>query len=477
SNVRGNVTVHLVDVPLKSALDEILKAEGFGYVQEDGLIRVVPLNEIEIMKPKEKSLEVVKEPEPEKISEFFELKYAVASDIQQVIEKLLDDKGTVLTDRRTNSLIVIATEKEIQKAREAIQRLDKKVTDENVIEIVSGKPVKTEEVVVEKIVKRVFKLNYISPEKAVAIITPLLSEQGMALAIESEEEKNQQSEGSSGSSGSMGISGGAGTGIKLDEAVGQGGYIVVSDIESSMVKIEKEIKNVDVPVPQVEIEAYIVEGLLTDDNDMGIDWTAVSKEDDISISFSGDYGGIIAKGIIPVEKFTGILDVLNTSSDLKVLSNPSITTVEDHPAIFHSGDRIPYSKTFIQDGIQQVDTVFEEVGIVLAATPYVKEDNMISLVLSTSVSSEGGFTPSGQPRITTKTTRNQVLVKSGDTVAIAGLISEKTSDVVSKVPIVGDIPLIGKVFSTQRETNQRSEVTIFITPRIVSNVYAGSNKN
>jgi type II secretory pathway component GspD/PulD (secretin) len=60
-----------------------------------------------------------------------------------------------------------------------------------------------------------------------------------------------------------------------------------------------------------------------------------------------------------------------------------------------------------------------------------------------------------------------VLVKSGDTVVIAGLISKKASMAVSKVPIVGDIPLIGRVFSTEREVEQKSEVTIFITPRII----------
>jgi type IV pilus assembly protein PilQ len=60
-----------------------------------------------------------------------------------------------------------------------------------------------------------------------------------------------------------------------------------------------------------------------------------------------------------------------------------------------------------------------------------------------------------------------VLIKSGDTVAIAGLISDKSSIAVSKVPIIGDIPLIGKLFSTESELKQKSEVTIFITPRIV----------
>jgi type II secretory pathway component GspD/PulD (secretin) len=290
-----------------------------------------------------------------------------------------------------------------------------------------------------------------------------LSEQG-SIEIIAEEDKSQ----AGGGAGGPGISGGtsAGSGMQLGEGVGQGGYIVVSDTGEVIKQIEEEIAKFDVPIPQVEIEAYIVEGALSDDSELGIDWASVNKDEDIQFGFSGDAGGVITKGIISAEKFTGILNALSTRSDLRVLSNPRITTLENQPSVFHSGDRIPYNRITIDDGIQQVETVFEDVGILLAVTPQVKEDGMISLLLSTSVSSEAGFTPSGQPRISTRTTQSQVLVRSGDTVAIAGLISEKSNIVVSKVPIVGDIPLLGRVFSTEREVKQRSEVTIFITPEI-----------
>ena len=234
-----------------------------------------------------------------------------------------------------------------------------------------------------------------------------------------------------------------------------------------MEKIEEEIAKIDVPVPQVEIEAYIVEGTLSDDNDLGIEWVAVNTDEELQLQFSGGLGAILSKGIITAERFAGIVNALGTSSELNVLSNPRITTMENQPAVFHSGDKIPYNRVIVEQGIQQVDTVFEDVGIVLTATPQVKEGGIVSLMLGTSVSSEGGFTPSGQPRIATRTTQSQVLVKSGDTAVIAGLISEKSSKAISKVPIIGDIPLLGRIFSTEREVKQKSEVTIFITPRII----------
>jgi type II secretory pathway component GspD/PulD (secretin) len=476
SGISGKVTAHRVDVPLKSALDEILGAEGYGYAEEDGLIRVLTAEQLEARKAVEEerglrpdtSVLAVKSE-----SKLFQLRYASAPDMQQIIQKLVGPECTILTDQRTNSMIVISSLEDIEKAEEVINQLD--IETVALPEGVKGMPqADVEALEVAQIVKRVFKLNYIDPNQAKAILEPLLSDEGTIEVVE--ETKKTGTSGSGGASGGMGgaMAGGstgggtAGGGLQLGEGVGQGGYIVVSDREEIVNQIEKEITELDKPIPQVEIEAYIVEGTLSDDSELGIDWTAVSEDEDMELSFSRDVGAVLTKGIITAEKFIGILNALSTRSDLRVLSNPRITTLEDQPATFHSGDKIPYNKIVIQEGIEQIETVFEDVGIVLAVTPQVKENDVISLLLATSVSSEAGFTPSGQPRISTRNTQNQVLVKSGDTVAIAGLISEKSSIAVSKVPIIGDIPLIGRVFSTERETKQRSEVTVFITPRIVA---------
>jgi type II secretory pathway component GspD/PulD (secretin) len=473
SDVSGKVTAHLVDVPLKDALDKILQAEGYGYIEEDGLIRVMTAAEAEVAKASKKKEEVVIEKAPVSTlteTKVFELRYAKAADIQTLLDKLIGSKGSVITDQRTNSIILIADEEGIKQAEEIINKLDKEVKSETVKAEEEAKALekkKQEEAAVSKIVKKVFKLQYVDPDKAGAIITPLLSQEGTVEVIKEADTRQQSSGQTSGGGGAGGGIGSAGSGLQLGEPVGRGGYVVVSDKEEIMSQIEEEIARIDKPIPQVEIKAYIMEGTLSDDTELGIDWTAISAEDDASLSFSRDFGAVITKGIIPMDKFTGILTALTNRSDVRVLSNPSITTLEGQPAMFHSGDKIPYSKVFIQDGIEQVDTVFEEVGIVLAATPYVKNDNLISLVISTSVSSEGGFTPAGQPRIATRTTRNQVIVRSGDTVAIAGLIADRSSIVVSKVPFIGDIPLVGRLFSTESEVNQKNEVTIFITPSIV----------
>jgi type II secretory pathway component GspD/PulD (secretin) len=461
SEVSGNVTAHLVDVPLRSALDEILRAEEYGYIKEGELIRVMTLSKLESEKAKRATPPPKSVAATEMISKVIELKYTNVSDIKQVIQGLVGTDGTLLIDERTNSVIIISSPQTIEKIEGILKQLDKEIDGEEAVFVrpLSGDVTQPEqiEVVVPEIVKQVFKLQYMEPETASAILQPLLSERG-SIDIVAKQDKGRAGGGAGGS--------GAGAEMQLGVGVGQGGYIVVSDIEEVVKRIEEEIAIYDVPVPQIEIEAYIVEGALSNDNELGIDWTSVNKGEDIEFGFSGEYGAVLSKGIITAERFMGILNALSTRSDLRVLSNPRITTLENQPAVFHSGDKIPYNRIVIQDGIQQTDTVFEDVGIVLAVTPQVKANEMISLLLSTSVSSESGFTPSGQPRISTRTTQSQVLVKSGDTVAIAGLISEKASTMVSKVPILGDIPLIGRIFSTEREVKQRSEVTIFITPQI-----------
>lgn len=471
SSVTGKVTAHLVDVPLKAALDEILRAEGYGYMQEGELIRVMSITEIEEMQA-EATAKVLPAPARRAETRLFELEFAMAEDMQDILKELVGPEGSVLIDQRTNSVIIVASVNEIERVEKVIKQLDKEVPwEEEEPAEPSPEELKAaqEAVIAEQIVKRVFRLQYLDPDNARTILEPLLSEKGTIAAVK-EEKKEASGSGAGGGMSGIGGSGGggaAGMGTGQEIAVGQGGYLVVSDTEQVVEHIAEEIQKLDVPIPQVAIEACIVEGFLSEDTELGIDWMAINKDEDLSLSFSDDLGMVLAKGIIPVEKFTGLLNTLHNSSDLKVLSNPNITTLQGQAAMFHSGDKIPYSRIFIQEGIQQVDTVFEEIGIVLTATPYVKEGDMISLLLTTSVSSEGGFTPAGQPRISTRTTRSQVLVKSGDTVAIAGLIADKNSIAVSKVPFIGDIPLIGRVFSTHSEVKQRTEVTIFITPKIV----------
>ena len=464
SKISGKVTARLIDVPLKAALDEILKAEGYGYIEEGGLIRVVTDSEIKAKEENKVKAEIAKPMEV--LSKSFNLNHAKAANIKSLIQSIIGSEFNVLTDDRTNTLILVSsTTKEIfdqrtNKVEELLRQLDVEVPEEITSQAVAVAQYQEPKV---EVVKRIFRLNYMDPEKAKTILTPLLSDKGI---LESVLMKKETQSGSSGAGGTSSGGGGSSEG-KLDEAVDQGGYIVIVDIQEVLDKIAEEIAILDKPTPQVEIEAFIVEGSLSNNKELGVDWASINKKDELSMSFSGNQGLVIAKGIIPIDRFTGILNVIYNNNKLKVISNPTITTLEGQPAMFHSGDRIPYSRTYIQDGIQQIDTIFEEVGIVLAATPYVKDKDIVSLVLSTSVSSESGFTPAGQPRISTRTTRNQVLVRSGDTVVIAGLNSEKDSNTVSKVPLIGDIPILGKIFTTESLVKQRSEVTIFITPRIV----------
>ena len=142
-------------------------------------------------------------------------------------------------------------------------------------------------------------------------------------------------------------------------------------------------------------------------------------------------------------------------------------TVNGRTAIFQSGDEVPYTAVVVSQNVESVATSFKKTGIILEVSARVKSNDMVSLIVVSEVSDISGFTPTGQPRIAKREAETQVLVKDGDTAVIGGLVMERSDETLSKVPVLGDIPLLGRIFSTTNKKNIKSEVTVFITPRIV----------
>ena len=131
SNVTGKVTAHLVDVPLKNALDEILQAEGYGYIEDGGLIRVMRAEDINSASSGEMTSPLMSMAAPaETKTELFELNYANVTEVQATLQKLLGTDSTVLPDKRTNSVIILAKQSDVEKAREVINQLDREIPED-----------------------------------------------------------------------------------------------------------------------------------------------------------------------------------------------------------------------------------------------------------------------------------------------------------------------------------------------------------
>lgn len=445
--VDKKVTFNLENVPLKVALDEILGSLGCKYKEASGgILRIVTIPQLPSVSEEAAPLQKLE-------TKFFTLRHAPVSKLREVLQLLISEDGKIIDDERTKSIIIMDTPENLAALGDTLDKivseLDKEVPEEE-------KPLEQLAPPEIKLITLMRKLNYADPEELQTILTPLLSQEGKIEAF-----------GKSGGTG--GGSGGTGGTGELGASVGHGGYLIVTDTPEVVSQIEREIAKLDLPIPQVEIQVYIIESTLSDEIESGVDWARMrEKKTEISADALSTEGTLRLKyGNLPAEEFTAVLTALSTKSDTKLLSCPRITVLENNQANFHSGDQIGFSKIVIQEGIQTVETVFQDVGIELTVSPQVKSNDIISLLVNVQVRDLGEVTPTGEPTISDRSIQTQLLVRDGETAVIGGLISDRITENVKKVPVLGNIPVLKRLFSYKKKTKKKTEMTLFITPRIV----------
>lgn len=181
-----------------------------------------------------------------------------------------------------------------------------------------------------------------------------------------------------------------------------------------------------------------------------------------------------------------LVTALSTNTKNDILSTPSIVTMDNKEASFNVGQEVP-----VQSGSQSSttsDQVFntierKTVGTKLVVTPQINEGDSVLLNIEQEVSSVAQTQATGTanlgPTFDTRTVKNAVLVKSGETVVLGGLMDEQTKEQVSKVPILGDIPVLGYLFRSTSNTTAKRNLMVFIRPTILrdANVYSGVSSN
>lgn len=253
-------------------------------------------------------------------------------------------------------------------------------------------------------------------------------------------------------------------------------YIKEGDV-IRVAKIDLKLLGIDKNTPQVLIESKLVEVTLGKSHEMGINWRKFKMrfENDVTVKDSvyfplGDQG-------LFVSIFDGDIDVLmqflNEESKADILSSPRIVALDNKEAQILVGEKIPYQQTFGQTtaGITTTSILFEEVGIKLLVTPHIREKDYVILDIHVEVSSitEWKTLSAGNelPIISTKQTETEVIVKDSTTLVLGGLISEKKLESVSKVPILGDIPLLNYFFRHKSWEKSKRELVVLITPKIL----------
>jgi type II secretory pathway component GspD/PulD (secretin) len=253
--------------------------------------------------------------------------------------------------------------------------------------------------------------------------------------------------------------------------------IVVGQPEE-IVKVEKMIRSLDRPQPQVILEAKIIEVNKDALKDLGVDWSdsinIQYQETDRPVSLPNIADApnspmaILSMARSPI-KFDMLIKILENQNKAKVLSNPRVTTLNNKEAEIFVGDRVPYTVTSITGGVATSDVRFEEPGIRLTITPSIIEQDFVVIKVEPEVSYIFSFRgPNDQyPWVKKRHATAYVRVKNNQPFVLGGLLNEEDKINLYKVPLLGNIPLIGNLFTYRKQTILDTELIITITPKIV----------
>jgi type IV pilus assembly protein PilQ len=299
--------------------------------------------------------------------------------------------------------------------------------------------------------------------------------------------------------------------VSVDERTN---VLIVRDIVDNLDDVEQLVRTLDTQTPQVLVEARFVEATSSYTRDVGIQWggdvsfnqafgnqTGLVFPSNIGIAGGAYDSQTPTQGLSPLAAATAVpnfainmpaavgtgaggalgltfgsvdgnynlnvrLSAAEQTGSLKIISSPRVLTLDNHPARISQGTQIPYS----QISAQGVQTAFQTALLQLQVTPHVTADGSVSLKVNVTRNEPdfGRTGANGQPTILKREADTNLLVQDGHTAVIGGIYTRNTSRTVDQVPFFGDIPILGLLFQRRRTLDQRSELLIFLTPRIVN---------
>ncbi len=280
--------------------------------------------------------------------------------------------------------------------------------------------------------------------------------------------------------------GGTTTGYTLD-----GDIRVIADEENNALliyatrreyrKIEAALQRLDIMPAQVLIEASILEVTLTDelsyglqwylDNNLGSGWRGAAQ------SFSGSGFGAQDSGFAyrianPLEDLRGVINALAEKRLINVISTPAVMVQDNHQASMQVGDQQPIrtSQTVSELGTAITSSIqYRDTGVMLEVTPSVNAGGMVTMNLRQSVTDVGPpDTATGQRTFLERNINSRVAVRSGESVVLGGLIRDRTTTSRGGVPFFQDLPVLGNLFRTTTRNQDRTELLVIITPRVLT---------
>jgi type IV pilus assembly protein PilQ len=281
--------------------------------------------------------------------------------------------------------------------------------------------------------------------------------------------------------------------------------LIINDTANNIDKIRKMIDLLDVSIKQVMVEARIVRATTDFTKEMGVKWgilsQGINKNNDLLVGGSdqtlwdlrtpdddGKYtitrpdnlnvdlgvtttgASKIAFGLISMSDFMLDLELSALQSDGygEVISTPKVMTADKQKAKDSSGQHIPYQTTQTAGGAATATTSFKDALLSLDVTPSITPDGKVQMQLNITSDSPAGTAPNGEIILNKNEVNTNVLVDNGETVVLGGIFEQETKSSQTKVPFLGDIPYLGRLFRKDLKSDNKRELLIFVTPRIVN---------
>ncbi|WP_131796939.1 type IV pilus secretin PilQ, partial [Acinetobacter pragensis] len=281
--------------------------------------------------------------------------------------------------------------------------------------------------------------------------------------------------------------------------------LILNDTSQKIDQIRKMIDLLDVSVKQVMVEARIVRATTDFTKEMGVKWGILSqgvnnnnsllvggsdttlwdlrtpdddgkytiqRPDNLNVDLGVTTAGAssIAFGLISLSDFMLDLELSALQADGfgEVISTPKVLTADKQKAKVASGQEVPYTTTTNSGSSSSTDTQFKEALLSLEVTPSITPDGKVQMTLNIGKNSIAGTAPNGELILNKNEINTDVLVNNGETVVLGGIFEQTTTNTQTKVPFLGDLPYLGRLFRKDVKSDSKSELLIFVTPRIVN---------
>jgi general secretion pathway protein D len=466
-----------------SFMKSVLESQGFGLIEENDLIKVVKIKDALAKSP---LVRIGKEPISESeigmnktITQIVPLEFANAIELEPILKRVTSADTDIIIPKNQNTLLLSGSSADINKLLKLIDNLDVKVEGPGAISSAGD--------------IHIYTLEYNEAEKLAAILVKLDMPDLPAPAVQTNPDGTEQKvipppqpqiQPSK--------PGGRQEKIKA-VAHKESNSLIVTALPAEWEEIKKIIKVLDAARKQVLLEVLIVELTSTDLNDFGIDWRYQQLAYGQFNTGLAAQGGVLDKNGRPTnvntlsgfslgfirrggEQIIGILNANSTNENFNVLSAPQILTLDNQEAEINVGQDVPVRTQNRNAGLGGDNAVtvanfeYRPTGIKLKFTPHINKNNRITLDLYQEIKNVAGISSEatgGNPTFNKRDIKTTIVVDNIQTIVIGGLLSNDKQKKVQKIPLLGEIPLIGNLF--RRTTNQvrKTNLMVFLTPHIL----------